>query len=129
MHWSAELIITIILDVFASILAIFCLFAGFRLLTYRDLNSSRSSEVATGLMLCSCGLSVFAFETLFTALLVTHAPAWLWVVSVILACLAFVTGCIGMTIHLTKSFVKIRREALEARESGEGFWIGHHGDS
>ena len=128
MHWSVELIISIILGVIASSLGIFCLFSGYRILTYRDLNSSRLSEVATGLILCGCGLSVFAIETLFTALVVIHAPAWLWLISFILTCLAFVPGCIGLTIHLTKSVADMRREAREARERGEGFWAGRHSD-
>ncbi len=140
MHWDFGW--TIFFGIAAAVVLVFwgrqlvlSILAIYRAQRYGDPSEPRKYQIGKRLVSIATAnamLSVFLVDSLsllFLEVLAVPIPPWFWIVTIILICLTSVSFCVGFAFILPGEIANMRREAREARESGEGFWIGRHSDS
>ena len=106
----------------------------YRTLRHGDPSESRKYQIGKRLLSFAASfvmVVVFFLDSLFLLFLTVLAvdiPAWVWMTATILICFTGASFCVGFVLILPSEIAEFRREARQAHESGEGFWISRHSD-
>ena len=111
-------------------------YGAYRLITHGDRGQPRLAVVSTTLSIVACDFALLfllgwaVILLLQTVGMLSDVPMWgerMWfgVISAAILVPAFVLGVIALTIRVWLDVVLPWRSA---RQRGEGFWIGRHGD-
>lgn len=139
MHWGIGW--TIFLGIAGAVVLVFwgrqlvlSILAIYRALRYGDPSEPRKYQIGKRLVSMATAfamITVFLIDLLlllFLNALALPIPSWVWMVAIVLICLTTISFCIGLAFMLPGEIADMRREVREARDSGEGFWVGRHSD-
>ena len=139
MHWDFGWIIVYVIA--AAIVLVFwgrelvlSILAIYRTLRYGDPTEPRKYQIGKRLVSMAIAIGmlsvvpIVSLPLLFLEAWAGPIPPWYWIIATILICLIAVSFCLGFAFMLPGEIADIRREAREAHESGEGFWVGRHSD-
>jgi hypothetical protein len=127
--WVVGAIVIVLLLLLSVPGIMLCFWAGFRMLTFKELTTSRRSQIGRGSGLFACGLALLIVPIVYSPEILNFTPPiWLRAVSTVFPYLALAMAIIALAFLLPDAIAEARRQARKTRESGEGFWIGRHGD-